>query len=608
MHKIKKLYKIKLIRQISYFLGAAVIIALLWLIGQLFNINQFLDGIELKTLDLRYQMAHTSKKPDPNIVILAIDDNSLEIMEDEFGRWPWSREACTKAINFMEKGGVKQIIFDLMFVGNQKGFENKDTELINTINKYNNVYISMNFDTRENRKAPEIPDRLKINLENQSKKIDFSDLTFTDCRLILKDLVNNNQNIGIINLTRDDDGISRRSPLFIKYKNNFYPYLAFKAAYNNLKNTDNINIKNFVINKNSEVILGKRKIQLDNDGRMIINWYGPERTYEYVPFYKVVKSVNAIRAGKKPLISPDYFKNKIVFVGTTATSLFDIKSVPLSSVYPGVEMQATIYNNILDNNSIKTIDPIINFLICVLLSIITGILAIRVVSTFSSSIITLAIAILYILFASFLLNDYFIWIGIVNQIIIMILTFTFMYIIKYILKSRDFEYTYKLATTDGLTNLHNHRFFQEHMVNSLERAKRYNNHFSVILIDIDFFKKFNDTYGHQAGDAVLRQVADTLKKTVRASDLVARYGGEEMAIILDNTDIEEALLTANKVCGAVAAKAFRLSESTVSNVTVSLGVATYPQHGQSPSELIEFADQGLYRAKESGRNQVGDIL
>ena len=127
------------------------------------------------------------------------------------------------------------------------------------------------------------------------------------------------------------------------------------------------------------------------------------------------------------------------------------------------------------------------------------------------------------------------------------------------------------------------------------------------MIDIDFFKKFNDTYGHQAGDAVLRQVAATLKKTVRSSDIVCRYGGEEMCILLRDTDKEQAVLTAEKVCKNVAAKPFLIAANTEKNVTISLGVATYPDNGNVPQELIEYADKGLYAAKENGRNQVGKI-
>jgi len=127
----------------------------------------------------------------------------------------------------------------------------------------------------------------------------------------------------------------------------------------------------------------------------------------------------------------------------------------------------------------------------------------------------------------------------------------------------------------------------------------------LILIDIDFFKKFNDTYGHQAGDAVLKQVAQTLKKNVRSTDVVCRYGGEEMSIILSNTDNDEAIITAQKICQAVAKRPFKLSADQESHVTISMGVATYPKDGTTPAELIERSDKGMYAAKENGRNQVG---
>jgi diguanylate cyclase (GGDEF)-like protein len=145
------------------------------------------------------------------------------------------------------------------------------------------------------------------------------------------------------------------------------------------------------------------------------------------------------------------------------------------------------------------------------------------------------------------------------------------------------------------------------MINNIETSKRYNNNFSLVLIDIDFFKKFNDTYGHQAGDSVLRQVSALLKKTVRASDIVCRYGGEEMSIILPNTNLDEAYITAQKICAKIAEKPFRIAEGVDKHVTISIGVATYPLHGTVAAEMIEFSDQGLYSAKENGRNRVGEI-
>ena len=155
-----------------------------------------------------------------------------------------------------------------------------------------------------------------------------------------------------------------------------------------------------------------------------------------------------------------------------------------------------------------------------------------------------------------------------------------------------------------MTELYNHRYFQEQMINNINTYERYGVNFSLILIDIDFFKKFNDTYGHQSGDCVLRQVANILKKISRTSDIACRYGGEEMAIILTNTNKDEAIITANKVCNNVRENKFVLANGEKVNVTISVGVASVGINGKTPQEIIEYADKCLYFAKEHGRNQV----
>ena len=207
----------------------------------------------------------------------------------------------------------------------------------------------------------------------------------------------------------------------------------------------------------------------------------------------------------------------------------------------------------------------------------------------------------------FVMAEFNLWIAVVMPSVGLILTFTAIYIVKYFFKSKDYEYTYRLATTDGLTELFNHRYFQEQMIKNIEISKSTGKKFSLILTDIDFFKKFNDQYGHQAGDAVLRQVARTLKKNVKNSDIVCRYGGEEMSVILPHTDNQAATVVAQNLCKAVAETVYKLSSTLESHVTISLGVATYPENGTTPTELIEYSDKGLYFAKENGRNQVGVI-
>ena len=200
------------------------------------------------------------------------------------------------------------------------------------------------------------------------------------------------------------------------------------------------------------------------------------------------------------------------------------------------------------------------------------------------------------------------WVWLVIPIACSIFIFICSFIIKYLLKSRDFEYTYKLATTDGLTELYNHRFFQEKIRQKIMQAEKNKAKFSLILIDIDFFKKFNDKYGHQAGDAVLKHVANTLKRNVRTEDFVCRYGGEEMTIILNNANKEVAIKTAQDICKIIAEEKYELTPELEVNITISLGVSTYPENGTTPTELIEYADKCLYKAKETGRNRVGFII
>ena len=211
----------------------------------------------------------------------------------------------------------------------------------------------------------------------------------------------------------------------------------------------------------------------------------------------------------------------------------------------------------------------------------------------------------YLYYSTYVMDKYNIWVWIVIPLMLNIFVFVCSYIIKYLIKSRDFEYTYKLATTDGLTELYNHRFFQDKMKEKIKVAERNNSVFSLIIIDIDFFKKFNDKYGHQAGDAVLKHVASTLKSCVRAEDYVCRYGGEEMTIILNNINEEAAINIAQKICSTISSKKYPLTPDLEVNITISLGCAAYPKCGKTPAELIDYADKCLYYAKENGRNQVG---
>ena len=585
-------------KKISYALGLIFFVIFFFFFLKNANLSTFIDTIENRTFDLRQSILINQghKKPSKDIVIVAIDDATYEYILDTYGEWPLPRDTYANIINYLEKQSPKSIVFDLMFVKSLKSKNQADEELISAFKKYKNIFTSMNLDNQsaDLRTPPDLPEEMSINIENKSK-IDFHQLTFKNCRLILEGILNATPNIGIINVSRSDDGILRKMPLVVKYKDKFYPQLALRVGLNYLGENQN----SFEIDKHSNFILGKRKIYLDDDGSAILNWYGPAGTYTYIPMYQLIKAVK----GEKTEM--DYnFTNKIVYFGTTAASLFDIKTVPAGKIYPGVEVQATYVNNIIDNNFIRKVNKGYTIALSILLALLIASVVTRVSSAFAASMMSLSTYLIYILIAYYAMKFENLWLELVYPLIFSIGAFTVAYIVKYLIKSRDFEQQYILATTDGLTELYNHRYFQEQIRMQVEQAKRYSSNFSLIIIDIDFFKKFNDTFGHQSGDAVLRQVAQTLKKNVRVTDIVCRYGGEEMSIILPNTGKDEAFSTAQKICERVASKKFKLTGDKETHVTISLGVATFPFDGDTAPAIIESADKKLYTAKNSGRNQV----
>jgi len=168
-----------------------------------------------------------------------------------------------------------------------------------------------------------------------------------------------------------------------------------------------------------------------------------------------------------------------------------------------------------------------------------------------------------------------------------------------------FEKTLLSAITDGLTGLYNHRYFQDRLEEEMERSQRYGQPTSLMMADLDDFKKYNDANGHIAGDVLLVDLAKILRQTVRKVDVAARYGGEEFAVILPATKKKGALIIANRLCEKVAGQHFPNREVMPSKkVTLSIGLASYPDDAKDKPRLVDMADKALYLAKKAGKNQV----
>ncbi len=171
--------------------------------------------------------------------------------------------------------------------------------------------------------------------------------------------------------------------------------------------------------------------------------------------------------------------------------------------------------------------------------------------------------------------------------------------------SQEFERTLILSNTDRLTGLWNYGYFQHQLNEELKRATRFNRQLSLLMIDIDFFKNFNDSFGHLEGDKLLQTLAAILRNSCREVDLVARYGGEEFAVVLPETFKEKAYSSAERI------RKFTESYSSPDSnpesrkkITISIGVSSFPQDGGSAEALISCADKALYAAKKTGRNRI----
>ena len=167
-----------------------------------------------------------------------------------------------------------------------------------------------------------------------------------------------------------------------------------------------------------------------------------------------------------------------------------------------------------------------------------------------------------------------------------------------------YEQVKKMSFTDAMTNLNNYRYFENRLREEIKRAQRQNSKVSMIMMDIDHFKNYNDSLGHQAGDEALRKVALVLKNTAREDDIVTRYGGEEFSVILPGTEKEVVAILAERLRNTIEAdKFFREEVQPEGRLTISLGGATFPDDAENYEQLIEKADKALYKSKENGRNR-----
>jgi diguanylate cyclase (GGDEF)-like protein len=500
----------------------------------------------------------------PNIVIVEITDSDI----DKVGRWPWKRSwhaAITAALSNL---GAKIIYFDIIF--SESAPAEDDAVFEEAIKVSKNVYLPFAFPGR----TSDIKTAL-FPIERFSSLI---------------------KGTGSINIYPDIDGTFRRIPLVFGAEKKIWPHSALKIAMDYA----GLNIKEI---KPSYILLSNDKewfkIPLAEENTMVINWIGQwKSTFKHHGFLDVLAAYGDLLQNKKPKLNINNFKDSICLVAVTAIGLYDIRSVPLQPEYPSIGIIATVISNILDKKFLKPLPSWVNILVLYLLSLIPAFLIFGEKPLRETAFILLACGVYF--GTNFLIFRNGALLQLTTPLLGLFLSFLAVETYNFLHVSIERQKFLTMSITDSLTGLYNIRFFKQLLETDIKLAKSQpNKKLCILMTDIDLFKHFNDTYGHLVGDLVLKEIASVLKNSVRSSDIVARYGGEEMIILLRGASLKDGLIVAEKIRKNVENHLVKDEYK----VTISMGISTFRPEDNLET-IIKRADLGLYKAKESGRNCV----
>jgi len=548
----------------------AIIILAVFLVVFIFFQFDWLKRFELVTYDYRCQLRGT-RASDPRVCVIEISDDSVS----KIGRWPWNREWHASLIQILTRLGAKAIVFDVLFSEPTGG--NDDALLAESIKASGRVYLA---------EVVENP------LSENSRLLES-----------MPQMVSAAKGGGHINLQPDVDGVMRRIPLFLETQYRKVPQLSLQVA------ADFYGTPMSAIEQRRGEIrfpIDRRvmTIPLDRNFNYVINWVGTwQQSFQHYSYIDVVASYASVQKGTKPLIPLENFRNKICFVGTTASGLFDIRPTPLQPSYPAVGVNLTILNNLLEKRYVRSVGYwptlLILILLCAALYEMT-----RSKSIFRNAMYTVLLAIGYLATAVILFIFFNLWINVVYAVLLIVFTYFVITLFNQLAVSMERAKLFKLATRDSLTGLYNIGHFKMLMKAEMTAiAMRPGKTLSIVMSDVDHFKKTNDTYGHQMGDAVLREVANIIKNGCRSLDVAARYGGEEFILMLPGADAQECYQVAEKIRKALAARVFPHEKGNLMT-TISLGVTEIDPKEQNIEEIIARADRALYEAKHGGRNRT----
>jgi adenylate cyclase len=393
MGKTRKLYPrlFKFLIAIIIGLSVSLCIALLLVAG-------VFESLENKTGDVRFRL-FADRSRDGRIAIITVDEESLNFYRESLGTWPWPREVFAALVDYLTAGGARVIAFDILFAEPDLANPASDAAFARAASASGRVITSMVFfaspqpgdDTYETLlEKGYLSEHFSVGVANNGS------VTFEQHRsatLAYLGLFASSAAAGCINFVADPDGPSRASYPLFRYQDHYYPSLALVSALY-YRGVD-LKKESIVISPDNVLTVGPVRIPLLDDGRMLLNWHGPYHTYDYYPIGDIIESMAAAGRGDTPRVAPETFSDKLVLVGTTAVSLFDLRATPFSPVYPGVEINATAIDNILNADHVRTVGRAGTVLSIVALSLIAALVLVRFGSAWVGIVSTIALLILF---------------------------------------------------------------------------------------------------------------------------------------------------------------------------------------------------------------------
>jgi len=562
-----------------------------------FGLFQFkvLDRVEFETLDFRYKL-QGERQGCSDIVHIDIDEESIA----QIGRWPWSRDWHASLITTLYGYQNKITAFDIFF---SEPSPLIDFFLIESSRAANNVIYAIAFEYKKESASdsPYATDVLKRFTIDEAQIHGNKNLIphFASPIAPLPDLYNTAIGAGHVNTIEDPDGTIRRAPTIIACKGDYYLHFALEITLKYLE----IDPRDIIIVLGKHIDLGNgTKIPIDKHGMMLINWAGPwGKGFKHYSFWEVVSSYQKVTKGEEPLIPLSVFKDKICIIGLTATGLIDIKPVPLQSSYPIAGMHSNVIDTIVSKKFITEVKPPLNLILILALSLLIALVVPRF-RPLNGLLFTILLVSLYFGLAFGVFKFLGLWISLIYPLTGVLISFIGIVVHSEIANAMDRMRLFHLAIEDGLTKLFVVRHFKEVLEQEMAKSLRYKRPLSLIISDIDHFKRINDTYGHLAGDFILKELANIMKSSCRESDMPARYGGEEFVMLLPETTREGAVEFAERLRKLVEGLTIEYNNVKF-NITVSFGVAEL-KNEVAPADFIKRADEALYVAKETGRNKV----